>query len=198
MDSLIEQLRQRLVHQQPGPIPATPELQRALADGWDDLAGDDGGMTGTKLLGRTENVVWLPPKLVFRIERHGATVMGSSRAELQEWIIDLEQRTKTVQTVGRRQVRPMQGRLDLQPVAEEIAAAILGGRPDDRLNWVGEDHVRLLIGEVLPAGSTVKETLAGRRKRLREAVAILIAPAGWRMVKANVFEREGHECSASR
>ena len=191
MDSLVEQLRQRLVDQQSGPIPATPELQRLLADGWDDLVGDDGGMTGHKLLGRMEKVAWEPPKIVFRIERHGATVMGSSRAELQEWTIDLEQRTKTVQTVSRRQVRPMQQRLDMQPIAEEIAAAILEGRLDDRLKWDGEDHVRLLIGEVLPTGSAVKETLAGRRKRLREAVAALLGAAGWKMVKANVFEKLG-------
>ena len=58
----------------------------------------------------------------------------------------------------------MQGRLDMQPIAEEIAVAILEGRQDDRLKWDGEDHVRLLTGEVLPAGSAVKETLAGRRK----------------------------------
>jgi len=45
MDSLIEQLRQRLVDQRPGPLPVTPDLQRSLVDGWDDLAGDDGGMT---------------------------------------------------------------------------------------------------------------------------------------------------------
>lgn len=128
------------------------------------LAGDDGGMTGMKLLGRMENAVWLPPRIVFLIERHGATVMGSSRAEVQECTVDLEQRTKMVETVGHRQVRPMQSRLDVQPVAEEIAAASLGGRPDDRLKWDGKDHVRLLIGEVLPAGSAVKETLAGRRR----------------------------------
>jgi hypothetical protein len=35
----------------------------------------------------------------------------------------------------------------------------------------------------------VKETLAGRRKRLREAVAALISPVRWKMLKANVFER---------
>ena len=79
-----------------------------------------------------------------------------------------------------------------------IVAAILAGRADERLKRDGEDHARLLIGEVLPAGSAGKETLAGRRKRLREAVATLIAPAGWRIVKANVFEKEGHEGSASR
>lgn len=32
---------------------------------------------------------------------------------------------ETVETVGRPQVRPMQGRLDVQPIVEEIAAAIL-------------------------------------------------------------------------
>lgn len=83
----------------------------------------------------------------------------------------------------------MQQRFDVKPVAEEIAAAILEGQPDDRLKWDGTDHVRLLIGKVLPAGPAVKETLAGRRKRLREAVASLIAEAGWKMVKANSFER---------
>ncbi len=152
----------------------------SVSPSWDVLAGDDGGMTRSKLFGRMERVVWQPPKFIFRIERHGATVMGSSRAELQEWTIDLEQRTKTVQTVSRRQVRPMQGRLDVQPIAEEIVAAILTGRPDDRLKWDGEDQVRLLIGEVLPAGSAVKETLAGRRKRLRDEVAALIAGLGGR------------------
>ncbi len=69
--------------------------------------------------------------------------------------------------MGRRQVRPMQGRLDVKPITEEIAAAVLADRPDDRLKWDGEDRVRLLIGEVLPVGSAVKETLSGRRKRLR-------------------------------
>ncbi|QEL17837.1 hypothetical protein [Limnoglobus roseus] len=44
-----------------------------------------------------EKVAWEPPKIVVRIERHEATMMGSSRAEVQEWTIDLEHRTKTVQ-----------------------------------------------------------------------------------------------------
>ena len=58
----------------------------------------------------------------------------------------------------------------MQPISEEVADAFIAGQPDDRLKWVGEDHVRLLIGKVLPASSAVKETFAGRRKRLRAAV----------------------------
>lgn len=65
----------------------------------------------------------------------------------------------------------------MQPVAEEFAHAILAGRQDERLKRDGKDHVRLLIGEAFPAGSAVKETLAGRRKRLRQAVAALVAAA---------------------
>lgn len=96
------QLRLHLSARQPGPISDSPDIERLLGAGWHDLAGDDGGMTGGKLHGRLESVVWQPQKIVLRIERHGATVMGSSRADLQEWTIDLEQRTKTLWTVGRR------------------------------------------------------------------------------------------------
>ena len=171
------------------PTSPTSEVETHLAQVWDALAGDDGGMVGRKLHGRMEAVVWNPPKLTFRIERHGATVLGSSRVEVQEWTVDLEQRTKSVVIVGRRQLQPPQSRLDVKPVAEELARAILGGRQDPRLNWNGPGRVRLLMGTVLPAGSTVQETLAGRRKRLREALAALVAPAGWRMVRANLFEK---------
>lgn len=182
-----------------GPVSDVSTLERLLTVCWDDFRGDDGGMTSTKLVGRMEHVTWQPPKIVFRIERHGATVRGSSRAEVQEWTIDPKQRTKTVQVVSRRQVRPMQGRLDVQPIAEEVAAAIIAGRQNERLKWDGEDHVRLLIGEVFPAGSAVTKTLAGRRKRMRQAVAALIAPAGWQMVKANVFDKhkDNHEQSTA-
>ena len=189
----LDELRRYCTGLSAGPISDESEMERLLAACWNDLVGDDGGMTDAKLPGRMEGVVWQPPKIVFRIERHGATVIGSTRAEVQEWTIDLERRTKAVVTVGRRQVRPMQGRLDVQPIADEIAAAILESRPDDRLKWDGTDHVRLLIGKVLPAGSAVKETLAGRRKRLRESVAVLVVSAGWKLVKANVFEKVEEE-----
>lgn len=43
----------------------------------------------------------------------------------------------TFETVSRRQVRPAQGRFYMHPIAEEIAAAIVAGRPVDRLKWDG-------------------------------------------------------------
>src|SRR3954447_10558198 len=66
-------------------------LEGLLANAWNALdSGSCGGMKGKKLFNRTENLWWDPPLILFVIERHGGTVMGSSRAELQHWEINLD------------------------------------------------------------------------------------------------------------
>jgi hypothetical protein len=87
-------LKRILSAMEPGAIAETAEVERLLAGCWDDLGGvDEGGMQGYKLLNRMEDVVWRPPVLSFVIERHGGTVMGSTRAELQHWSVDVDERT---------------------------------------------------------------------------------------------------------
>jgi hypothetical protein len=128
--------------------------------------------------------------LSFRIERHGATALGSSRASIDAWTVDIDKMTTTVEKgVGRRQVRPLQPRLDVKPLAAELCAAIVAGQPDARLKWAGDSQVRVLIGKVIPERSAVKDTLAGRRKRLRDELTRLLASAHWRLVRPNVYER---------
>lgn len=98
--------------------------------------------------------------------------------------------TTTVEKgAGRRQVRPPQPRLDVKPLAAELFAAILAGHQDDRLKWEGDSKVRVLIGKIIPQGSAVKDTLAGRRKRLRDELTRLLTEAGWKLITANVYER---------
>src|SRR4051812_8749544 len=74
-------------------ITDTTALECLLAACWPELGGDHGGMEGCKLLGRMEDVVWNPPQLTFSVERHGGTVQGSTRAELQRWTVDVERGT---------------------------------------------------------------------------------------------------------
>lgn len=186
----IERIRQYCASLPPGPVADVLTLERLLAAVWDELSGDDGGMEAYKLLNRMENPIWNPPVLIFRIERHGGTVLGSSRAEVQEWTVDLERMTKTVKEVGRRQVGPLQPRLDVKPIVADLCNAILKGNQDDRLKWDGTSKVKLLIGKVLPEGSAVKDTLADRRKRLRNELSRLLAPEGWKLVSPNLYERE--------
>ena len=80
-----------------GPIHSpSPHLEPLLASCWGEFSGDDGGMMGDKLIGRMEAVEWNPPLLTFVIERHGGTVMGSTRAELQHWEVNIDNTTVLV------------------------------------------------------------------------------------------------------
>lgn len=182
-------LTEYLAHVVPGEIVDTGDVERLLALAWDDLVRDEGGMRPDKLLGRMERVVWKPPTLTFVIERHGATVMGSSRAEMQAWAIDLERGTACCETKGYRQVAPRQRPLDVNPLADEVADVILQHAEDARLKWVNQGTVRVKIGVILPKGSAVKETLAKRRKRFRVALAERLAREGWVQISANKYEK---------
>jgi len=130
---MIDKLQQFLATIPPGSITDTTELARLLADAWNQFTGDGGGMEGRKLLGRMEDVAWNPPLLTFIIERHGGTVMGSTRATLQEWTVDVENMTVACLEARTRQLRPMQSRLDLGSVVQEIVAQVVNHQQDRRL-----------------------------------------------------------------
>lgn len=172
----------------PGPIAETADLEMLLAECWDDIPGaNQQGMSGDKLPGRMEDVVWNPPVLAFVIERHGATVNGSTKAERQKWVLDIVARTASWENVGYRPVRRRQSNLDLRPVAEEIAQLILARKPDQRLKWNENGSVRVLIGEILPEGSAVAQTLAGRRMRFRKKLDQLLLSEGWQKIRPNIY-----------
>ena len=147
-------------------------------------------MQWSKLIGRTENLRWDPPILKFPIERHGGRMLGSTRAELQTWDIDVIHGTARIVATGHRQLEQMEARLDVKPLASETAAMIVDGRESPWLKWASPTRVRIIIAEVIPA--TNKQITAGRRKRFVAALDPLLGPQGWRRTKAGshlVFER---------
>jgi hypothetical protein len=190
---MTDALRDLLANTAPGPISDPGDLERLLAACWPEFRGDDGGMTGQKLLGRMEDVVWHPPILSFTVERHGGTVQGSSRASLQQWRLDLDKKTAWCEERRFRQVRGRQPRLDVQALAEEVANAIRQRRGDGRLRWYEDGRVRVLIGKVLPKGSAVKRTLAERRKRFRQALRDRLAENRWEEVGPHSYMRRPTE-----
>lgn len=176
-----ESLRAHLAGLPPGPISDATKVQRLLADAWDCLAvPHDGGMKPNKLYGRMEDVRWSPPILKFVIERHGGTVLGSTRAELQSWSVDVEAGVATQLRDGRfRQLQPAQPRLDVKPLVDAIAAAILRGADDPRLKWSeNRKTVHVQIGAVIPDAG-FQQTTAGRRKRFRTHLSSKLSEAGW-------------------
>ena len=158
----------------------TSRVEGFLAEHWDQLVKDaDVGMQGFKVVDRTEKMEWQPPVLSFKIERHGRTVLGSSRAELQHWQLDTADCVATFNGDSYRQKRPKNLTLDIESIAREIAPLILERREDDRLRWTRSGKVKILSDRILGGQSVPTETLEGRRKRLRKAVLRLIEPQGW-------------------
>lgn len=186
--TVIDKLQTYLANLPPGPSADTGELERLLAACWHDLASTCGGMEGWKLLGRMEAVAWNPPLLTFTVERHGGTVLGSTRATLQEWAVDMDVLTARCVEGRSRQVRPMQRRLDVRPLAQEMLGLIYFLQADDRLRWYEDGRVRVLIGKVLPDGSAAKRTLAGRRKRFRQSLREMFAGGPWEEVSPYVYK----------
>jgi hypothetical protein len=171
----------------PGTISDLETLKLLLVEAWDKFEGSDSTNMAAYKLNRIERASWDPPLLEFDIERHGGMPLGSTRAELQTWFVNLKNATAQCATTGRRQIMPMQKRYDARADVDELVNLITSGHQDVKLSWK-DGRVTVRMGTILPNGSAVKQTLANRRKRLRNALKERLAEHGWRMVRPNVFE----------
>jgi hypothetical protein len=166
-----------------GAIEDPEELTSLLAKCWEELDGyNDGGMESYKLDGRMEAVEWNPPFLAFNIARHGSTVMSSVYAELQHWSVNVDSGTARYEPAGRRVVGRKSERLDVQPIAKEIAHLFIEGKDDVRLKWKDSETVQVRVGAIIPDEGP-KQTVASRRKRFWAALEAQLQPHGW--VKAS-------------
>ena len=177
----IQTLLKKLHPLAPGPVDdGSGEIKVLLAKAWDEFIGGNQTKMATCKVSRAEKLCWNPPILSFQMERHGATVMGSTRAEIQRWEVNLETLEASCDTVGRRQLVPMDKRLDTAKLAAEIASLVTSNREDERLKWLSTDKVRVKISEVIP--ETYVETTISRRKRFRKQLAAELAKQGWEPV----------------
>jgi hypothetical protein len=194
MKANLEKLRVRLASMSPGELAGegADRVVADLANAWDDLEGsEEGGMDANKFNRSIEKLEWEPPVLSFQIERHGGYMQGSTRAELQRWNVDLEQGAAGIVSIGRRQLQPMDARLDVKRLASEIAVLIVDGQESPRLKWASKDRVYIETSMVIPA--TKQQTTSSRRKRFVTELERLLDPQGWRRAHAGshtLFERQ--------
>lgn len=181
----IEQLKLYLEKTKPGKIADVSELVPLLRECWDQFEGSEEENMQAWKLDRIEDVSWDPPLLSFIIERHGGTVLGSTRADKQRWDVDLDGKTAKCYSAGPRQLYPRSPPLNVQPIAEEIAALLINRRQDDRLKWRADGTVQVLTGKIIPDEGP-KQTVNGRRKRFREALVSILEPLGWG-IESNFF-----------
>ena len=180
----IERLRALLEDIGEGEIPQEKrdEVIKYLKEIWDDLKRPDTGLDAYKL-DRIEELEWRPPKLSFLIERHGAVVLESTRAELQYWWVNLETGEADYVERGYRQIysriKPWRT-AEIRKVAREIAQLVLSGKEDDRLRWISDRKVQVLTKRIIPDYSWLpKQTLEGRRKRFYRVLEDYLRDKGW-------------------
>jgi hypothetical protein len=160
-----------------GPIEDST-LQSRLEDAWPQIAGgEQGGMCASKLPGRLENLTWEPPCVTFTIERHGGTVLGSGRATLQDWTVDVDRGTAGFSENRHRRLRPPAAALDVSPLVDRVLKLILERSVDEWLTWNLDESVRVNIGLVIPDAGP-KQTLQNRRRRFRTTLAHRLEEAG--------------------
>jgi hypothetical protein len=184
----VEELRHYLNTAAPGDV-APVVLAPLLARAWPALGGEGEQRTWSRKLGRLEQPTWQPPVLRFALERHGAMAMGSTRAEVHWWEVDMERGSASIADVRSRQVHRMDARLNVRALADEIADLITRHAVDPRLAWKSSSEVRINIGVTIPA--TFRETTQGRRRRFAAALDERLASRGWGLSGRWTYASEG-------
>lgn len=161
-----------------GPVEDSASLIARLVQAWPDLGGTDAEATYGHKLKRMEDPRWEPPRLTFALERHGATVLGSTRAAVHNWVVDTDAGCATITAESTRQVRERARPLKVGQLADELLTGIEAGTHDDpRLEWISPNEVVVVIRLAIPP--TVKETTQARRKRLRAVLDPEMIARGW-------------------
>jgi hypothetical protein len=75
----------------------------------------------------------LDTRWCLRSERHGRWRLGSGRGEGQQWTLNVDAGTASFHEEGHSQLRPMQPRLNVEAMADEVAQLITTGQLDPRL-----------------------------------------------------------------
>jgi hypothetical protein len=160
-----------------------------LADCWHELEGGNEESMDAQKLHRAEDLVWDPPKITFRIERHGAFKLGSTRAELQQWTVDLQKKTAECGLGSYRQLTAAAPRLDVKPIVARVCDAVQQGPASNHelvergiVVWKPNGHVLIKHGDLIPGGG-YQQTVAGRRRRFRDGVVARMKDIGWDLVE---------------
>jgi len=162
-----------------------PESEAAiqeLANVWDELDGAHvEGMNSSKISAvRIERPSWSHPLFTFAIERHGGTVNGSTRAEVQTWQVDVSTDTATLIGIAPRQLRSTAARMNARALADELAAAVRGSTANTAIDFAPDGRsFAVRLGQLAQLNSGPKQTTDGRRRRVRVLLAQLLAPHGW-------------------
>jgi hypothetical protein len=167
---------------------ARDKIIELLRGCWQDLEGADETSMEAWEICRLEDLSWNPPLLSFTIERHGATVLGSSRAELHKWTVIPNLATAKCAPGGYRQLVKAAPKLDVKSIAARVCDAVQQGPASNCdlvkqgiVVWRDSGHCSINHLALLPSDG-YRQTVAGRRRRLRDELRKRMQALGWQLV----------------
>lgn len=155
------------------------ELLNQLVSIWDSCAviGDDQSTFLYKLANReVEDLQLVDGRIHFTLERHGGLVLGSSFADLHHWVVASETMTKWIEGKSRRRLAPMSSKIDIAELVSRMLIAVEQRDPDVVVE-LSDVALQVKIDQLIPDGGPA-QTVADRRKRLRNALAVELAKRG--------------------
>jgi hypothetical protein len=121
----------------------------------------------------------------------GATMLGSSRADLQRWTLNLTARDAQCSKESYRQIHPASFKLNVKPIASRVCESIREGSGSNSdlvqngvVVWKGDDEVWVYHGKLIPDDG-YQQTVAGRRKRCRDELTNIMKPFGWNLLEVH-------------
>lgn len=194
----MQALRNYLSNLGNGPIKCTPKFEKLLASAWEQFEGhDQHKMSSKKLFSadfgngiqpRLENIQWNSPILSFKIERHGGTVRGSTRADLHDWFLNLDLKSAECLVESYRQLKPTSQRIDVKSIAQDIVEKMLSGKSHPNTSKRKDGATVILTTKIFPEKSAAKQTVSQRRKRLMDEIEKMLSKAGWEAIGRNAFK----------
>jgi hypothetical protein len=183
----VQRLRDALRDVPQGPIDNIDLVLSLLKGCWNELMGSNDTSMRDFKVDRAEQFSWRTPSLSFTIERHGATVVGSTRAELQNWTVNLDS-ASAYHSEGRfRQLVRQAPRLDVKSIVARVCDAVQQGPRSECdlvrkgiVFWSSEGEVIIKHGALVP-GDGYRQTVAGRRRRFRQELAAKMSERGWKL-----------------
>jgi ribosome maturation protein Sdo1 len=106
-------------------------------------------------------------------------VNGSSRASLHHWQVDTNNWIACIIKKGHRQLKKQAKGVMIKPICNEILDIITQMKDHKWVEWAPDhSHARLFISHAIP-DEGIQQTIAGRRKKLKQELPKYLEPEGW-------------------
>ena len=127
------------------------------------------------------DVTWKYPILQFKME-YPLEYLNSKYVLVQQWEINIGTKQHELISERKRMRVPNQPRLDVKPIAAEVASKIKNKQEDFRLKWYEDGSVKVLTNKIIPKNSGYNRTVEGRRNRFYQSLADHLQDTGWKSV----------------